>query len=323
MTSKAAKMLAESLALTMAPNTFRRCETDPWERLATERWMIDFEGLICSGKTHLVQDIGMRLEAKRIPHFEGEEKVPEQMLARYYRHMRDRPGQPNPWSLPFQIEMLNRCKRNYLGALHATGRNWGASPNARAAAFEDRGLLGNTVFAAVQVEEGYMDNEEYSSYLELLHDESVMPYQTNRLVYVFAPAAECQRRNIVHRQIEAEQGIPLSYLEKLEHGHYVQFYDLARNGESNIIVIRNDPFLPAEQVLDLLLLDDLPQQTRDYFHTRMPNPHSEAGVTYQEIADALDRCWREVTLPRITQQARESPSPSTMNHSRETIPILL
>jgi deoxyadenosine/deoxycytidine kinase len=287
-------------ALQGADPSFRR-----WRALLGGMFVV--EGTIGAGKTTLGKEMARLLERSGLGGWFGKERVNAKALALFYDEMKRveevrkaDPAAPaellrNREAYGFQTTMLSNCQSVYQEAIDVVGR----ARHARlGTAVLDRGVFGNAVFAAMHYEDGNLTDKQYDAYLSLMEDDPRAPYLADCVVYVdVAPGVAWERIRKL-RCREGEDAIPLAYLENLERGYYFQIHAQAVHSTSAVIIVQNDSFVDAASVLDLLLDDELPELTRRYFASSMPDPARE-DLTPQRLREAMEAAWRDVTLPRL------------------------
>lgn len=79
----------------------------------------------------------------------------------------------------------------------------------------DLAMDGNTVFAKVMNDEGYMSNDDYNLFMDMYHSYKKLVHEPDLVVYLDCTPEECKRR-IGIRGREYEGGISLDYLRHLQ-----------------------------------------------------------------------------------------------------------
>lgn len=88
--------------------------------------------------------------------------------------------------------------------------------------FLDRGAVGDTLFAILNHRLGNMDNEAMHVYKSVCRQRlpASLSDHVDILLYLDASPSECYRRVTTVRKNDAENGIPLSYLEAVDHVYF-------------------------------------------------------------------------------------------------------
>ncbi|WP_199911293.1 deoxynucleoside kinase [Candidatus Borreliella tachyglossi] len=164
--------------------------------------MIIIEGLIGVGKTTLGNILSKELD---IPFYsELSDEFTLSILDKFYKDK-------SRWAFPVQINFLNerfkliksifRAKRGIL----------------------DRSIYGDRVFATLLNDGGYISEDEYRIYINLLDNMLEHSQRPILMIYLDCSIEEVERR-IENRNRNFETGIPREYLEGLNQ-RYLSWYD--------------------------------------------------------------------------------------------------
>lgn len=125
----------------------------------------------------------------------------------------------------FAMQMFMLCERYEQHRL-AVELAWGEQG---IVVVQDRPIYGDTVFATTAMERGFMTREEYELYVDIFRNMSrdVMP--PDIFVYLHCPPEECHRR-MASRAREAEEGVPLDYLQHLDQNYQKLIQEMRRRG---------------------------------------------------------------------------------------------
>jgi len=160
------------------------------------------EGPIGSGKTTLAEVLSRELGLRLIQ--EPVESNP--YLALFYQD-------PKRWAFPMQVELLHRrFAMQKIASYEATGE--GGYPGA----VLDRGLPGDRVFARLHMLEGNMDELEWQTY-ERAYDVMACSLVPPSLMIYLDVEPEVALHRVQTRARDAESGMRLEYLEKLQRGY--------------------------------------------------------------------------------------------------------
>lgn len=269
-------------SLTTTPSV---ATTTPLATMTHEKhWLagkvIVFEGNIGCGKTTLIDNIMKRLHAAStlvpnpwsgvVPLIHKEEIIPE-FLALFYSN-------PTRYALAFQISVLS----DRLWQMHDADR---LSQQEGKTIFLDRGAVGDTIFATLAYESNYLTSEDFSAYKSICRKRLPAKISDNihAIVLLDAPASECYRRMKDLRQYEAEEKVPLDYLEKLDTTYFNVFCQWMGQRESALPDV-NIGKIPSLLILDWehygneqYVLDEL----RKVLDGTRPSPH----VAFQRFGD--------------------------------------
>ena len=148
------------------------------------------EGLMGVGKSTFTKEVTEVFEGLIAPVYESVEDNP--FLERYYK-------EPKRWAYTLQKYFLyDRYKKHLLNHVVL-----------------DRSLFGDLGFAKIQLDEGYMDQEEFDSYLDHFKVlRSLLPDIDYCIHLSITPEKALER--IALRGRGYENQVPLSYLQKLD-----------------------------------------------------------------------------------------------------------
>lgn len=170
------------------------------------------EGNISAGKSTLCKELASRLGYRLFM----EPTIANPYLAKFYQN-------PRKYALPMQIWLLRQRFNTYVEALNHVRQT-------RGGVVLDRSIYSDWVFAEKNVQDGNICREGYQYYLSLRKQMlAVLPLPTC-CVYLDVAAIECQYRVHYMRRREAEAGIPLAYLEGLNHCYHTFIGDLRARG---------------------------------------------------------------------------------------------
>ncbi|WP_024654025.1 deoxynucleoside kinase [Borrelia persica] len=165
--------------------------------------VIIIEGLIGVGKTTLGHVLSLELG---IPFYtELNNKFTLSMLNEFYKDKAR-------WAFPVQINFLNERFKLIKNIFKAKGEG-----------ILDRSIYGDCVFASFLNDGGYMSDNEYKIYLNLLDNMLEYSQKPALMIYLDCSVAEAENR-IKRRNRSCEACISKDYLEKLNN-RYLDWYD--------------------------------------------------------------------------------------------------
>lgn len=202
---------------------------------------IGFDGSIAAAKSTSGQEIEKIGKQCNIPTKFIPETYDKEKLEKFYISV-SKGEQPSEASYDLQLDTFNRCLKGWQEAEEYIRMTNGI-------VILDRTLWGNALFAALHRESNRMTKEMYHKYFSLLstHKEKVVDY----LVYLDVdPVVAHHRATKVRARIE-EQTLSLEYMYQLEKANFLHVYYCFLN-KRNIIVIRNDVFRTAKELLQII-----------------------------------------------------------------------
>lgn len=105
----------------------------------------------------------------------------------------------------FQLFMLNKRQDAYRDAILEASKG--------SICFMDRSILGDSVFASLQYQNGNISDEQFNAYLSEVRQYDT--YQANLIVYLDSSPEECFKRK-TKRGNQSENGYTLEYFEHLD-----------------------------------------------------------------------------------------------------------
>jgi deoxyadenosine/deoxycytidine kinase len=186
----------------------------------------------------------------------------------------------NPYALTLQVFMLSICQNHHNEAMLFTGAR--SEGGGCGVAFTERAVFGNAVFAALQYQSGGMNDAEWDAYKEALH--SRPPYSSHCVLFLHVTPAVALHRIKRLRRRESEQTIPIEYLIDLERAYYSQIYHQMVAEHSYVIIVGNEPYNDADQILRLICAHPPPYKFSPAEH---PGQLSAEGVAaaFQRMCD--------------------------------------
>ncbi|AYE36125.1 deoxyguanosine kinase [Borrelia turcica IST7] len=164
--------------------------------------VIVIEGLIGAGKTTLGNILSRELN---IPFYsELNNEFTLSILDKFYKDK-------SRWAFPVQINFLNERFKLIKAIFRTKG------------GILDRSIYGDRVFATLLNEGGYMSDDEYRIYLDLLDNMLEHSQIPALMIYLDCSVDEAERR-IKNRNRSFETGIPREYLDNLN-TKYLSWYD--------------------------------------------------------------------------------------------------
>ncbi|WP_330730186.1 deoxynucleoside kinase [Borrelia turicatae] len=164
--------------------------------------MIVIEGLIGVGKTTLGHVLSKEFN---IPFYsELNNEFTLSMLDKFYKDK-------SRWAFLVQINFLNERFKLIKSIFKTKG------------GILDRSIYGDRVFASLLNDSGYISNDEYKIYLDLLDNMLEHSQKPVLMIYLDCSVDEAERR-IKNRNRSFETGIPREYLEGLNE-KYLSWYD--------------------------------------------------------------------------------------------------
>jgi deoxyadenosine/deoxycytidine kinase len=251
---------------------------------------IVLDGTIGSGKTTLGNATALYLRGLGLPAKFNPETINHTLLKLFYNQSNQENGEKpaKNYSLHLQLHMLGDCQQNYQDAMWFTG----AVPESGSCgiAITERSVFGNAVFAALHYKKGGISKEEFDVYKESL--QSKAPYNARWVVYLHVSVETAMRRIKKVRKRESESNIPADYMLQLEHAYYTQIYYQITSGHSNVIVVSNEEYYEAPQLLNMLL------NIHSHFQfTEADAPdhitYGTAGTILQRMADYYEQFMKK------------------------------
>ncbi|AAX17574.1 deoxyguanosine kinase [Borrelia turicatae 91E135] len=164
--------------------------------------VIVIEGLIGVGKTTLGHVLSKEFN---IPFYsELNNEFTLSMLDKFYKDK-------SRWAFLVQINFLNERFKLIKSIFKTKG------------GILDRSIYGDRVFASLLNDSGYISNDEYKIYLDLLDNMLEHSQKPVLMIYLDCSVDEAERR-IKNRNRSFETGIPREYLEGLNE-KYLSWYD--------------------------------------------------------------------------------------------------
>ncbi|UPA12504.1 deoxynucleoside kinase [Borrelia venezuelensis] len=164
--------------------------------------MIVIEGLIGVGKTTLGHVLSKEFN---IPFYsELNNEFTLSMLDKFYKDK-------SRWAFLVQINFLNERFKLIKSIFKTKG------------GILDRSIYGDRVFASLLNDSGYISNDEYKIYLDLLDNMLEHSQKPVLMIYLDCSVDEAEHR-IKNRNRSFETGIPREYLEGLNE-KYLSWYD--------------------------------------------------------------------------------------------------
>lgn len=172
-----------------------------------KRKVIIVEGLIGAGKTSLSRELGEQLGSRTLTLFEPDEKRDgNPYLADYYLD-------PKRWSYTLQTHQLQARYRMHLQAQWHAMQGFGD-------AVLDRSFYGDTAFARLQLERGWMSKREFETYASIYHAMTAQVLLPQICLRVLVSPETCSRRISKRMGVETgrtcEQSVDLEYLQDLD-----------------------------------------------------------------------------------------------------------
>ncbi|ACH93192.1 deoxyguanosine/deoxyadenosine kinase(I) subunit 2 [Borrelia duttonii Ly] len=165
--------------------------------------VIVIEGLIGVGKTTLGHILSLDLE---IPFYrELDNEFTLSMLNEFYKDK-------FRWAFPMQISFLNERFKLIKSVFKSKGKG-----------ILDRSIYSDCVFASFLNDNGYISDNEYKIYLDLLDNMLEHSKKPELMIYLDCSIAEAENR-IKKRNRSCETDISKDYLEKLNK-KYLTWYD--------------------------------------------------------------------------------------------------
>lgn len=164
--------------------------------------MIVIDGVVGAGKSTLAQKISEKLG---IPIYEElRNETTMNLLEEFYKDKKR-------WSFTLQIHFLNERFR-MIKEIHKNGGG-----------ILDRSIFGDKIFASMLNEDGYMTDDEFSTYSTLLSNMLEHAKNPSLLVYIDCDLQTAMER-IQKRGREMEQSVDEVYWKRLNQ-KYKQWYD--------------------------------------------------------------------------------------------------
>jgi len=179
-------------------------QSRPYERM--KGLVIEVEGNIGSGKSTLTENLKKLANQVNDESFSRVfgEQVNNTFLGAFY-------GNAKRFGFAFQMYMLT----TRIYQMDEASRQ---AKDEQRLVFLDRGAVGDTLFAVQNYTMKNMDDEEMRVYRSVCRERlpSSLSSKVDCVLYLDVEPTECHRRMSLLRKREAEEGIPLSYLEGLD-----------------------------------------------------------------------------------------------------------
>jgi deoxyadenosine/deoxycytidine kinase len=194
------------------------CEQLPYSDL--QGVVIEVEGNIGSGKSTLTR---LMKEVVNKDHSDEKacsvffETINNDFLGAFYSNIKR-------YSFAFQMYMLTT-------RMYQMDEGYRQADHEERLVLLDRGAVGDTVFALLNHEAGNMDDDElkiYKSVCKQRMPESISE-RVDMVMYLDVDPVECHRRVTTERKNDAEDGIPLAYLESVDHCYFHLLMDWFAN----------------------------------------------------------------------------------------------
>ncbi|MHA2364830.1 MAG: deoxynucleoside kinase [Candidatus Hodarchaeales archaeon] len=197
------------------------------------------EGIIGAGKSTITKKLAEALNLR--PLLEPVKSNP--YLAKFYKD-------PKRWAFSMQIELLfRRYAMQKLAAYEVT------SESQFSGAILDRGLPGDRVFAKLHMMEGNISDMEWQTYLTAYNIMTCSLFPPSLLIFLDVDPRVAIAR-LEKRDRDAEVGIPIDYLEKLQRGYFDLIAEI-ESGQSawsrGIKVLRLSWNVDDQPLTDLIL----------------------------------------------------------------------
>jgi deoxyadenosine/deoxycytidine kinase len=165
------------------------------------------EGLIGGGKTSLSRELAEALGSTTLVLYEPDEKGGKNpYLADYY-------DDPKRWGFTLQVHQLQARYRMHLQA------QWHVMQGAGHAVL-DRSYFGDTAFARLQHQLGWVSDREFETYSSIYHAMTAQVLLPNVCVRILVSPETCNRRIAKRMRIEegrkCEKAIDIDYLKALD-----------------------------------------------------------------------------------------------------------
>jgi len=169
--------------------------------------VIEVEGNIGSGKSTLTEAMKRHINAENEDNeFSAVfgEKVNNTFLGAFYSNCKR-------FSFAFQMYMLTT-------RLYQMDESSRQAKHEQRLVFLDRGAVGDTLFAIQNFKIGNMDEQELEIYRSVCRERlpASLSDKVDMVLYLDVEPSECHRRMSMLRKRDAEEGIPLSYLEGID-----------------------------------------------------------------------------------------------------------
>lgn len=166
---------------------------------------IGIAGMIGAGKSTLARALGEHLDLD-VHHEPVDDNI---YLEDFYRDTAR-------YAFPMQIYLLNRRFQQHQEII------WRGRP-----AVQDRTIYEDAVFAKMLADQGFMEQRDYQTYLQLFRHMANFMARPHLIVYLDVPP-EASRERITQRGRDFEQGITMDYLGALYDGYEAFIRDIAK-----------------------------------------------------------------------------------------------
>ena len=197
------------------------------------------EGMISAAKTTTGHNIATFAQDRGFAAKFYEETVNSELLTNYYAAVA-RGDKPNSTAHELQMDTLSRCKASWQAANIFAQTGF---------AILDRSRWGNAIFGAMHRAYGNVTDEQYEDYCHVLKTGT---YAIDHIVYLDVDPIVAHHRALNIRSKPEEKELQLQYLYDLERASFLHVYHQLASGVSNIVILRNDVFRTAQEVLELV-----------------------------------------------------------------------
>lgn len=188
---------------------------------------ISIAGMIGSGKTTLAKKLSDKLS---LPIY-YEKILGNEYLGNFYKDMRK-------YSFIFQLHLLNNRFEQQQKIIW--NKNGG---------IQDRTIYEDSIFCKKLMLDGYIDKNEYNTYIRLFSNLSNFMKKPDIIIYLDV-SPETSLKRIKLRNREYEKNIDITYLTSL-HKCYLEFMDDIKNKIHMITIDYND-FIDSDKIVDMI-----------------------------------------------------------------------
>lgn len=177
----------------------------------------------------------------------------------------------------FEMQMFMLCQRYEQHRL-AVEQAWG---DQGIVVIQDRPIYGDTVFATTAMEQDFMTREEYDLYVDVFRNMSrdIMP--PDIFIYLYVKPEECFRRMNTRKRKE-ETGVPLEYLQHLDHNYKKLVKEMRRRGVKVLVVDWSEFGPPVElwnKILKMIGSEDAWYEQLTFSFTKHPRMPVDPSIS--------------------------------------------
>ena len=225
--------MIEVIDATFAPDTSSDAVVFP-------NTMIRIDGIICAGKTTLLNASKAKLNSNGIKTKVLYESPNPVMLDLFYTDMRQ-------YAFCMQMHMLQQRQRMHDTATAYKGTHKEYTSHKKGArVWLDRTLWGDMAFILLNYESGNISDKELDAYQSVM--KNITRYAYDTIVFLDVSAQRSHYVNLKLCGKTSEKNIPLLYLKDLRRMYFIVLDKISKLQTIKLVLLSNDPFIKADSV---------------------------------------------------------------------------